>query len=287
MPYQATIPYADVAYATAYFADRLNTDPWDDSASNKQLAALRQATRAIDILNFAGDKHDPTWSDPPPYLPPAPTLTPLSGGSLGAGNYQVALAWCYGTPTLNVSPPFATGAESLLGQAANTTVGAGGKIQVDASNQLPTGACGIAVYVKPPANPSWFLAAFVASGTIAALQVSSYLANAQPSAGDGSTIPGPNQPNQFPRGDDTTVPDAVSQACCELALVLLDDVDPNIEAENLQNKVQTIGDGRTERDTSYVYDHVRAGIPSIQAWMLLKPFLRNTQNPINKIARGA
>lgn len=85
----------------------------------------------------------------------------------------------------------------------------------------------------------------------------------------------PNQINQFPRGGNTIVPDEVSRACCELALQLLDDVDANFEMENLAVAQQGIGAGRVVRDTSYAQEHIRNGIPSLQAWMLLKPFLRD------------
>lgn len=83
------------------------------------------------------------------------------------------------------------------------------------------------------------------------------------------------QARQFPRGADVVVPDPILKACCELALALLDDVDPNLEIENLANSRQGMSDARIERDTSYAQEHIRAGIPSIQAWMLLKPFLRD------------
>lgn len=163
MPYVATIPYADVAYGNSFFADRLRTDAWDTASDADKSKALATATRAIDNLNYAGEKHDTGWST------------------------------------------------------------------------------------------------------------------------DGST---PNQPRQFPRGNDTVVPDAIAQACCELALAFLDDVDPNLEVENLQNSSQGIGEARVARDTSYVMEHVRLGIPSLQAYLLLKPFLRDTQNPKIQVKRG-
>ena len=143
MAYVTIVPYADVTYGDAYMADRLRTDAWDDASSADKLKALKQATAAIDKLNFAGEKADA------------------------------------------------------------------------------------------------------------------------------------DQVNQFPRGDDTEVPDAIAQATCELALALLDDVDPNLEMEALGRTRQYVGDARTERDTSFAHDHIRAGIPSIQAWMLLVPFLRD------------
>lgn len=147
----ATTPYADEAYGVAYFSERLRTGAWDDATSDLRTRALKQATRAIDKLNFAGHKHDRTL------------------------------------------------------------------------------------------------------------------------AIDGT----PNQPNQFPRGDDTVVPDAVKQATCELALALLDDVDPNLEIENQNIASQRLGDFSINRNAGTAQEHVMAGIPSIQAWTLLQPFLRD------------
>lgn len=161
MAYVSVIPYADVTYADGYFGDRLGTIAWDSASSQDKLKALKQSTRAIDQLNFAGQKYDQTF----------------------------------------------TGTD-------------------------------------------------------------------------------PTQPRQFPRGDDTVVPDDILRACCELALSLIDDVDPNLEIENLSLSSQGIGDARTNRDTSYVQDHVRAGIPSIQAWTLLVPYLRDTQHPRIELQRG-
>jgi hypothetical protein len=84
-----------------------------------------------------------------------------------------------------------------------------------------------------------------------------------------------DQELQFPRGDDTEVPQDIKDATCELALALLDDVDPNLEVENLSHTKQGIGDARVERDTTFSDEHIRAGIPSIDAWNLLKPYLRD------------
>jgi hypothetical protein len=159
--YVSAVPYADQTYANAYFADRIGTSAWDGAVSLDQVKALRQSTRAIDRLNFAGQKHDDT-----------------------------------------------------------------------------------------------------ATGDV------------------------PNQLRQFPRGDDVDVPDDVMQACCELALALLDGVDPNMEIENLNNAQQGISTAKVVRDTSYVQEHVRAGIPSIQAWTLLTPYLRDVQHPRIELQRG-
>jgi hypothetical protein len=83
------------------------------------------------------------------------------------------------------------------------------------------------------------------------------------------------QPNQFPRGSDTDVPEAIKKACCELALALLDGVDPNLEAEGVNLLNTHIGEAGTTYDRSFGQPHILAGIPSIQAWHLLLPFLRD------------
>lgn len=142
-------PYADESFASDYFSKRLRTDAWDGAPSSERVKALWQATRAIDNLNFAGHKHDRTFTN--------------------------------GEPT---------------------------------------------------------------------------------------------QENQFPRGDDTTIPTKVKQACCELALAFLDDVDPNLEIENQNIEDQTMG-GFSMSRSSAAQEHVMAGIPSIQAWTLLQAFMRD------------
>lgn len=147
-------PYAQPNDADAYFLERLNVAAWTNASSDDKLRALKQSTRAIDRLNFVGEKHDDAQS------------------------------------------------------------------------------------------------------------------------------------NQFPRGDDTVVPQDIVEATCELALVLLDGVDPNFEMENLQNASQGIGDAKVTRDTSYTMDHVRNGIPSIQAWMILLNYLRDFQHPRLTLDRG-
>jgi len=161
MTYVSVAPYANETYGTSYFADRLRADAWDDASSADRTKALKQASNAIDKLNFAGHKHDETL-------------------------------------TLGV----------------------------------------------------------------------------------------PTQPRQFPRGDDTDVPVDVLNACCELALALLDDVDPNLEVENLAFTRQGIGEAAVNRDTSYGQEHIRAGIPSLEAWNLLLPYLRDTQHPRIELHRG-
>jgi hypothetical protein len=82
-----------------------------------------------------------------------------------------------------------------------------------------------------------------------------------------------SQANEFPRGSDITVPDNIKFACCELALQLLDDVDPNLEVEELTVTHEGYAQARTQYDRSFTLPHIRAGIPSSEAWEYLVPYL--------------
>lgn len=59
MAYVAIVPYADLAFATAYFADRLGSDAWTNAADDAtRTKALKQATLAIDQVPFVNEKCD-------------------------------------------------------------------------------------------------------------------------------------------------------------------------------------------------------------------------------------
>lgn len=83
------------------------------------------------------------------------------------------------------------------------------------------------------------------------------------------------QVNQFPRDDETTIPDDVKKACCEIALSLLDGVDPDVEFENLQMTRFTYDAVTTQYSRLNPPGHILSGIPSVIAWRLLYPFLRD------------
>jgi hypothetical protein len=83
----------------------------------------------------------------------------------------------------------------------------------------------------------------------------------------------PAQPNQFPRGGDTTVPTAIKNATCEIALVLLTST-LDIESDKLATREDAFLAVKTARDTNAVSENVVNGIVSFEAWLLLKPFLR-------------
>jgi hypothetical protein len=82
---------------------------------------------------------------------------------------------------------------------------------------------------------------------------------------------------EFPRGADTTVPEAIRIAEYEIAYALLDGKDPELELENLS--IDSMGYGAVK--TSYArtglpIEHVINLVPSSVAWRLLKPFLRDS-----------
>lgn len=91
-------------------------------------------------------------------------------------------------------------------------------------------------------------------------------------AGDKNDV---DQTLQFPRGDDTAVPADIEYANYELALILLDGVDQDQEVETLGVLSEAYSGVRTTYDGFYANEHIRAGIPSIEAWEFLRPYLRD------------
>lgn len=91
----------------------------------------------------------------------------------------------------------------------------------------------------------------------------------------------------FPRLtlDSGVVPDDIIMATYEIALALLNGIDPDVEARNLSVSAQGYAGARTTYDRSYTQDHLRAGIPSAYAWSILRPYLADPQNL--RVSRGA
>lgn len=85
------------------------------------------------------------------------------------------------------------------------------------------------------------------------------------------------QENQFPRGGDTEIPSDIEIACCEIAIALLDGVDPEIELENLNMKTSAYGQTKVDYDRTNPAEHIIAGVPSATAWRYLKPYLRDSR----------
>lgn len=85
----------------------------------------------------------------------------------------------------------------------------------------------------------------------------------------------PDQDLQFPRGTDTVVPTDIERACVYIAIELLDGFDPNIEFSNLQLIEQDFGGAKVKYSRSFSMEHLVAGIPSLDAWRHLKPYIRD------------
>ncbi|KKN11710.1 hypothetical protein LCGC14_1023820 [marine sediment metagenome] len=92
-----------------------------------------------------------------------------------------------------------------------------------------------------------------------------------------------DQDLEFPRyyGDDPdgteVIPDEIQNACFELAYVLLDGVDPDLEFENLGLASQRYSSVGLTNQPNVSLDHISAGIPSASAWRFLRPFLADSK----------
>lgn len=81
---------------------------------------------------------------------------------------------------------------------------------------------------------------------------------------------------EFPRGEDTVVPDDIKQAEFEIANALLDGVDIQMEIEALGVSSQGLESVRTTYSRGHQpVEHIVNGVPSFRAWRLLRPFLRD------------
>lgn len=84
-----------------------------------------------------------------------------------------------------------------------------------------------------------------------------------------------DQELEFPRDDQTEVPETIEHACYEIAHALLSGRDPDYENERVNTMVQSIGPSRVVKNLRMVPEHVVASIPSETAWKLIKPWLRD------------
>jgi len=80
---------------------------------------------------------------------------------------------------------------------------------------------------------------------------------------------------QFPRSDDAAVPRNIRFATYEVAIKLLDGIDPDLEKDDLRTSAQGYSSVRVSKDTGWVPEYIQAGIPSARAWHLLRPYLRD------------
>ncbi len=91
----------------------------------------------------------------------------------------------------------------------------------------------------------------------------------------------------FPRAtvDNGSIPQDIILASYEIALALLNGIDPDTEARNLSATAQGYAGSRTTYDRSFIQEHIRAGVPSAFAWSILRPYLCDPQAV--RLSRGA
>jgi len=80
---------------------------------------------------------------------------------------------------------------------------------------------------------------------------------------------------QFPRGNDTTVPTDIVCATYECALKYVQGLDIDDEIRSFGVGDASISGMRSSVNSAYVPEHLRAGIVSAEAWMYLRPYLRD------------
>jgi Fe-S cluster assembly ATPase SufC len=86
------------------------------------------------------------------------------------------------------------------------------------------------------------------------------------------------QENEFPRGGDTDIPSEILEACCEIALKLLDEIDPDIEIDNLNKVSSAFASVKSNYDKSFIPEHLTVGVPSATAWRQMAPYLRDAKS---------
>lgn len=85
----------------------------------------------------------------------------------------------------------------------------------------------------------------------------------------------PDQEDEFPRGTDTEVPVQIKRACCEIALCIMNGSEPNYDFDTLFDASTNLDIGRLTTDPNQVNIAKVHGVPSIVAWGMLRPFLRD------------
>lgn len=82
-----------------------------------------------------------------------------------------------------------------------------------------------------------------------------------------------NQELEFPRNDQTEIPENIKFACCECALALLNGFNLEIEAANMGASSHQFSSARSTYDSGRTPDWIVAGIPSYTAWQYMLPYL--------------
>jgi hypothetical protein len=81
---------------------------------------------------------------------------------------------------------------------------------------------------------------------------------------------------EFPRNGDSEIPENVKRACSQIAIDLLNGVDPELEYNNLFMVSQGISSVRSTYDRRTAPPHIVARVTSLAAWTLILPYLSDT-----------
>jgi hypothetical protein len=123
-------------------------------------------------------------------------------------------------------------------------------------------------FVEQLNNDAWYDAN--SSRQLRALNTSTRLINRLNFAGSKTDS---EQENEFPRNDETDIPEAIKIACLEITYSLLDGRDPEFESEQAHHTNISLGSTRINKDVDNVPMHILHNIPSHTAWSYLKPYL--------------
>jgi hypothetical protein len=86
------------------------------------------------------------------------------------------------------------------------------------------------------------------------------------------------QKMEFPRGGDTETPDNITNAAYLIAIKLLSgSYNPDLELQSLVVTRDRFGTQVEVEQEATPFAHAIAGVPSIEAWRLLAPYLIDTQ----------
>lgn len=80
------------------------------------------------------------------------------------------------------------------------------------------------------------------------------------------------QINEFPRYGQSSIPKSIEEACCELALELLDGVDPNLERKSVSQASHGYSAARTTFNRGFIPSFITHGINGT-TWLKLVPYL--------------
>lgn len=89
-----------------------------------------------------------------------------------------------------------------------------------------------------------------------------------------------DQELEFPRGSDVTIPQAIKDACCEIVIALLGGADVERKADQQKVTSRRYASVGTSYDPRIVSEHAAAGVPSYEAWLLLRPYLADPSSVV-------